>query len=212
MSEFKARYLGSNEEHIVEAASPRMASKAYVEKFGYKPFAIEVWNGSAWISFDEHISDPALEAEHKSLEAERQRLEAERQREIELSAEEAIKIKNAKLNLAEKIKESGFNSLDNSEIESLNAILDNFFLSEGMSPEDLYLAKVTLSDNQAYRFMTLRSNAQASFQLQQMLATMNNNLSSISNKTSAVKTGSLFTGLAAARHLGEQIAGDIGGD
>ena len=205
MSEFKARYLGSNEEHIVEAASPRMASKAYVEKIGYKPFAIEVWNGSAWISFDEHISDPALEAEH-------QRLEAERQREIELSAEEAIKIKNAKLNLAEKIKESGFNSLDNSEIESLNAILDNFFLSEGMSPEDLYLAKVTLSDNQAYRFMTLRSNAQASFQLQQMLATMNNNLSSISNKTSAVKTGSLFTGLAAARHLGEQIAGDIGGD
>ena len=198
MSEFKARYLGSNEEHIVEAASPRMASKAYVEKFGYKPFAIEVWNGSAWISFDEHISDHALEAEH--------------QREIELSAEEALKIKKAKLNLAEKIKESGFNSLDNSEIESLNAILDNFFLSEGMSPEDLYLAKVTLSDNQAYRFMTLRSNAQASFQLQQMLATMNNNLSSISNKTSAVKTGSLFTGLAAARHLGEQIAGDIGGD
>ena len=198
MSKFKARYLGSNEEHIVEATSPRMASKAYVEKIGYKPSAIEVWNGSSWISFDEHISDHALEAEH--------------QREIELSAEEALKIKKAKLNLAEKIKESGFNSLDNSEIESLNAILDNFFLSEGMSPEDLYLAKVTLSDNQAYRFMTLRSNAQASFQLQQMLATMNNNLSSISNKTSAVKTGSLFTGLAAARHLGEQIADDIGGD
>ena len=194
MSEFKARYLGSNEEHIVEAASPRMASKAYVEKFGYKPFAIEVWNGSAWISFDEHISD------NDPLEVERQR------------REEAEKIKKEKLILTEKIKETGFNSLDNSEIESLNAILDNFFLSEGMSPEDLYLAKVTLSDNQAYRFMTLRSNAQASFQLQQMLATMNNNLSSISNKTSAVKTGSLFTGLAAARHLGEQIAGDIGGD
>ena len=194
MSEFKARYLGSNEEHIVEAASPRMASKAYVEKIGYKPFAIEVWNGSAWISFDEHISD------NDPLEVERQR------------REEAEKIKKEKLILTEKIKETGFNSLDNSEIESLNAILDNFFLSEGMSPEDLYLAKVTLSDNQAYRFMTLRSNAQASFQLQQMLATMNNNLSSISNKTSAVKTGSLFTGLAAARHLGEQIAGDIGGD
>ena len=198
MSEFKARYLGSNEEHIVEAASPRMASKAYIEKIGYKPFAIEVWNGSAWISFDEHISDHALEAEH--------------QREIELSAEEALKIKKAKLNLAEKIKESGFNSLDNSEIESLNAILDNFFLSDDTSPEDLYLVKVTLSDNHAYRFMTLRSNAQSSFQLQQMLATMNNNLSSISNKTSAVKTGSLFTGLAAARYLGEQIADDIGGD
>ena len=194
MSEFKARYLGSNEEHIVEAASPRMASKAYVEKFGYKPFAIEVWNGSAWISFDEHISD------NDPLEVERQR------------REEAEKIKKEKLILTEKIKETGFNSLDNSEIESLNAILDNFFLSDDTSPEDLYLVKVTLSDNHAYRFMTLRSNAQSSFQLQQMLATMNNNLSSISNKTSAVKTGSLFTGLAAARHLGEQIAGDIGGD
>jgi hypothetical protein len=194
MSEFKARYLGSNEEHIVEAASPRMASKAYVEKIGYKPFAIEVWNGSAWISFDEHISD------NDPLEVERQR------------REEAEKIKKEKLILTEKIKETGFNSLDNSEIESLNAILDNFFLSDDTSPEDLYLVKVTLSDNHAYRFMTLRSNAQSSFQLQQMLATMNNNLSSISNKTSAVKTGSLFTGLAAARHLGEQIADDIGGD
>ena len=93
----------------------------------------------------------------------------------------------------------------------MNAILDNFFVSDDTSPEDLYLAKVTLSDNQAYRFMTFRSNAQASFQLQQMLATMNNNLSSISNKTSTVKAGSLFTGMAAAKHLGESFAEDFGG-
>ena len=197
MSEFKARYQDSNEEHVVEATSPRMASKAFVNEKGYKPVAIEVWNGNAWISFDSHISDHALEAEH--------------QRKVELSAEEDLKIKKAKLTLADKIKGSGFVNLDNSEIQSLNAILDNFFVSDDTSPEDLYLAKVTLSDNQAYRFMTFRSNAQASFQLQQMLATMNNNLSSISNKTSTVKAGSLFTGMAAAKHLGESFAEDFGG-
>ena len=37
-----------------------MASKAYVEKIGYLPFAIEILNRSAWISFDEHISDHVL--------------------------------------------------------------------------------------------------------------------------------------------------------
>ena len=197
MSEFKARYQDSNEEHVVDATSPRMASKAFVNEKGYKPVAIEVWNGNAWISFDSHISDHALEAEH--------------QRKVELSAEEDLKIKKAKLTLADKIKGSGFVNLDNSEIHSLNAILDNFFLSDSISPEDLYLAKVTLADSQAYRFMNLRSNAKASFQLQQLLAAMNINLSSISDKTSAVKTGSIFTGLAAARHLGEQFAADMGG-
>lgn len=44
-----------------------------------------------------------------------------------------------------------------------------------------------------------------------MLEAMNVNLSDISKKTGGVKMASMFTGMAAARHLGEEIAEDIGG-
>ena len=47
--------------------------------------------------------------------------------------------------------------------------------------------------------------------MQVMLETMNVNLSNISDKTSGVKMASMFTGVAAARHLGEQMAEDFGG-
>jgi hypothetical protein len=44
-----------------------------------------------------------------------------------------------------------------------------------------------------------------------MLEAMNVNLSDISKKTGGVKMASMFTGMAAARHMGEEIAEDMGG-
>ena len=48
MSSYKARYQGSNEEVLSEGASPRMAAKNFLEKVGYKPIPVEVWN-DRWI-------------------------------------------------------------------------------------------------------------------------------------------------------------------
>ena len=73
------------------------------------------------------------------------------------------------------------------------------------------LIKAVLSDEQTYKFFTLRLNARSTIQQQAMLEAMNVNLSQISNKTSGVKAASMFTGMAAARHLGEEIAEDFGG-
>ena len=69
MSSYKARYQGSNEEVLSEGASPRMAAKTFMEKVGYKPIPVEVWN-DRWIIFDSHIDEHLrrayqMEAEEK---------------------------------------------------------------------------------------------------------------------------------------------------
>ena len=84
-------------------------------------------------------------------------------------------------------------------------------MSDQLSDDELNLTQATLSDEQAYRFFTLRSSSRTSLQQQAMLEAMNVNLSDISKKTGGVKMASMFTGMAAARHLGEEIAEDIGG-
>ena len=87
-------------------------------------------------------------------------------------------------------------------------ILDRSFLSDSLSEEDFKLIKSTLEDNEAYRFFTLRSNARSTLQQSAILEAMNVNLSSISDKSGGIKMASMVTGMVAARHLGEELAGE----
>jgi len=190
MSSYKARYQGSNEEVLSEGASPRMAAKTFVEKVGYKPIPVEVWN-DRWIIFDSHVDE---------------------QRAYQMDAEEKEAVFEKLLDLTRKIKSEGFQVLAASEIQAIGDVLDEVLTSNTTSEEKLDLAKVTLMDEQAYKFYTLRSNTRSSLQQQAMLKAMNVNLSDISQKTSGVKMASMFTGMAAARHLGEEIAEDFGGE
>ena len=126
--------------------------------------------------------------------------------------EEEKLYKKKVLTLANKLKDSGFNSLDNKDTKFLIETLDVFFASDSESTEELYLAKITLSDTQAYRFLSLRSNSRTALHQQVLLETMNSNLSKISKKTGDIRASSVFTGFAAARHLGEKIGEDYSGE
>ena len=201
MSSYKARYQGSNEEVLSEGASPRMAAKTFVAKVGYKPIPVEVWN-DRWIIFDSHIDEQRA----YQMEAE------EKQRAYQMEAEEKEAVLEKLLELTQKIKSEGFQILAASEIQAIGDVLDEVLTSNTESEEKLDLAKVTLMDELAYKFYTIRSNTRSSLQQQAMLKAMNVNLSQISSKTSGVKIASMFTGMAAARHLGEQMAEDFGGE
>jgi len=113
-------------------------------------------------------------------------------------------------NLSKKIISDGFKELSSQEISFANDVIDEVFLTNGASKEKLELIQVLLSDEQAYRFYSLRSSARTDLQQQAMLEAMNVNLSEISKKTGGIKMASMFTGMAAARHLGEEIAEDMG--
>lgn len=166
-----------------------MAAKTFVEKVGYKPIPVEVWN-DRWIIFDSHVDE---------------------QRAYQMDAEEKEAALEKLLDLTRKIKSEGFQVLAASEIQAIGDVLDEVLTSNTASEEKLDLAKVTLMDEQAYKFYTLRSNTRSSLQQEAILKAMNVNLSDISQKTSGVKTASWFTGMAAARHLGEEMAEDFGG-
>jgi len=201
MSSYKARYKGSSEEVLSEGASPRMAAKTFVEKVGYKPIPVEVWN-DRWITFDSHIDEQRF---YKQKAEEKERASYQMQAEEKAILEKLIK-------LTQKIKSEGFQGLTNNEIKEVGDVLDEVLTSNTESEEKLDLAKVTLMDEQAYKFYTLRSNTRSSLQQEAMLKAMNVNLFDISNKTGGIKTASMFTGMAAARHLGEEIAEDFGGE
>ena len=125
--------------------------------------------------------------------------------------EEAEAEKKIVCDLTLKIKTNSFQKLNSQEVEVVGEVMDEVLTAKTESQEKLDLVRVTLMDEQAYKFYTLRSNTRSILQQEAMLKAMNVNLSDISNKTGGIKTASMFTGMAAARHLGEEIAEDFGG-
>ena len=141
--------------------------------------------------------------------------------EIEKKLEEQ-KVSNAKefeerrqtallTSLTNKIISDGFKELTSQEISFANNVMDEIFLSNVLSKEKLELIQTLLSDEQSYRFYSLRSSSRNALQQQAILEAMNFNLADISSKTSGVKMASMFTGMAAVRHLGEEIEEEISG-
>ena len=228
MSKYRARYKGSSEEVLSDGISPLTASRSFVEKVGFKPIPVEVWN-DRWITFDLHIDEQrARQKEAEKEEAIRQKEADEEAEEEEANRRKEEAILAELIVLTQRIKSVGFQELTNNEIVSIGGYLDELLTSSSntASEERCHLAKAMLMDEHAYKFYTLRSNtrstnhimhltnqiSRSTNQQQAMLEAMNVNLSDISNKTSGVKMASMFTGMAAARHLGEEIAEDFGGE
>ena len=179
----------------IEASSPAEAYKIFVESTKPLPFRrINVnWGmlgakGFEPPHYEGHL-DPTDEEEKKKI--------LERKTQIN--------------NLTEKISSNGFSELSAEEISIIADVVDEVFCSDQLSEDELKLTQATLVDEQAYRFFSLRTSSRTSLQQQAMLEAMNVNLSDISKKTGGVKMASMFTGIAAARHLGEEIAEDMGG-
>jgi hypothetical protein len=80
-----------------------------------------------------------------------------------------------------------FQNLVREKSVSLQMLLMKFFLSDQLSEDELNLTQATLSDEQAYRFFTLRSSSRTSLQQQAMLEAMNVNLSDISKRLVVLK-------------------------
>ena len=173
-------------------------------------YGIEMYDFNDYVKKENKAEAQALLKKHDEKiairENERQELEAEKAERKFLN------------DLLQKIKSEGFEGLKVDEVEAVSEILEEVLNSRTQSEEKFSLIKAVLSDEQAYKFYTLRSNTRSTIQLmrstnqqQAMLKAMNVNLSDISNKTGGIKTASMFTGMAAARHLGEEIAEDFGG-
>ena len=147
-------------------------------------------------TFDEHLEVLQAKAEEKA--------EGERARETNAQRSRLL------LDYANEFKENGFANISFSEIHEILKVVERTLSNNNFNEEEFRLTQMIISDPTAYRFLTLRLNYLSTSQQQAMLEAMNANLSKISKKTSGVKAASLFTGLAAAQHLGEQFADDIG--
>lgn len=191
---------------IIDAQSVEDAYKDFVESNMPFPFArVSVtWGLMGKKFFDPPHYEGQMQVEVELKEEEWQNLSI-----IQKQQKEALELT---LELTRKIKSEGFQVLNKDEVETIGGVLDEVLTSNTESEEKLNLAKVTIMDEQAYKFYTLRSNTRSSLQQQAMLKAMNVNLSQISSKTSGVKMASMFTGMAAARHLGEEMAEDFGGE
>ena len=167
-------------------------------------YGIEMYDFNDFVKKENKAEAQAILKKHDEENAIR---ENERQ---ELEAEKAeTKFLNDLLQI---VKSEGFEGLKVDEVEAVSEILEEVLNSRTQSEEKFSLIKAVLSDEQAYKFYTLRLNARSTINQQAMLKAMNVNLSQISSKTSGVKMASMFTGMAAARHLGEEIAEDFGGE
>ena len=174
---------GTLDAETIECSSVKEAYSLFLEENVFRSVPVLVWNdfGTKAEKFDDHC---------KRI---------------------TDQIKSEILDLAKTIQESGFNSLNLEQVDKLVETVDNVFLLNDKSEEELYLVRTAIADEQAHRFLSLRTSSRTSLQQQAMLEAMNVNLSDISKKTGGVKMASMFTGMAAARHMGEEIAEDMGG-
>ena len=199
---------GSEDAQEFKCDSAEEAYNEFLKENGMADVMVCIWSkdDGDYYEFSSHIqnlnSNGVLEIE-KQVETERE-LQAERQ----LQAERHQAERHQTLDLAKKIKEAGFNQLSLKEINMISTIVDRSVLSDSLSEEDFKLIKSTLADDDAYKFFTLRSNARFTLQQSALLKAMNVNLSDISDKSGGIKMASMLTGMVAAKHLGEELAGE----
>ena len=167
-----------------------------------------------------------LTLEEKKLKAEQEKREKERKAEEKrCKAEEERKSKSR--GMVEKLVEIGFRSLDNQDISWIVEIVYIALRQPSdLVSEELALVEAALSDSATYRYLTMRNSSLAmenqaviaknqevmAKNLSAMAKSLGAKLSDISSQAGGIRAGTTFAGLAAAKHLGEEIAEDFGGD
>jgi hypothetical protein len=160
--------------------------------------------------------------QYQSIKAEKEaQLKAEKERLRKLGEEQS---KHKTNEVAKKLKTGGFVSLDRQEIAFVAEVV-GMALSEtsNLANEKLALVEAALSDSVTYRYLTLlRAELVSEKQAKELKAiarsqaamakSLGAKLSDISSKAGGIRAGTTFAGLAAAKHLGEEMAEDFGGD
>ena len=121
--------------------------------------------------------------------------------------------KRVALELTEIMKSEGFESLNGREIRQISEIVDHSFSNpNAQSNEETNLVKAAVGDSAFYRYLSLRNSSLSAQQQAALLETLGAKLSDISSKAGGIRAGTTFAGLAAAKHLGEEMAEGFGGD
>ena len=190
--------------------------------------------------FKHHIGEEDLKAqeqERQAQEEERQAQEQQRQaqEEAERKAKEEWKRRAAiAQGIVDTLKSGGFISLNHQEIPLVAEVVGVALRQPSdLVSEELALVEAALSDSATYRYLTMRNSSLAmenqeviaknqevmaknqevmAKNLSAMAKSLGAKLSDISHKAGGIKAGATFAGLAAARHLGEELAEDFGGD
>ena len=146
---------------------------------------------------------------------EEERLDAERKIEEERLDADQNRKRHSR-SLAMKIEKEGFRSLEMSELMHIESIVRGMISPKrNFDSEEKQLAESALADTAIYRFLnlknkiaqeeTFRALAESQVEIAESLGVK---LSSISEKTGGIKMASMVTGMAAARQLGEELAGE----
>ncbi|MDA8806360.1 hypothetical protein N9N55_03970 [Opitutales bacterium] len=154
-------------------------------------------------------SNEKFQEAKKRVEDKKQLIQDKKQKE----SEEIIKLK---LQIAEKIKITGFSSLDKSEVIWVTNVVDKLIIkfSEALD-EDYKIYEAMLADELGYRHLNLRVQVTSSQSLKassvvntKMLMGIGEQLGSINERTGTNMVANMPAGIIAARTLGEQLAGD----
>ena len=196
MKTYKVQWFQHGSPVKINAGTPHEAYRNFLEQEEEtKAFAVVVkWGLLGIKSFSEH-----LEEERKAQEEERKAHEEQ--------------LKRIVLELTERMKAEGFDSLNGLEILHISEIVDHSFSNpDAQSIEETNLVKAAVADSAFYRYLSLRNSSLSAQQQAALLETLGAKLSDISSKAGGIRAGTTFAGLAAAKHLGEEMAEDFGGD
>lgn len=132
--------------------------------------------------------------------------------------EKAQLIQNKTNDIAQKCKAEGISSLNLDELEVVAKIADDFLEGKTLSKQSVFSTKLMFKDQAGSNFLLIRkTHGLQKYQISTMnqndtiLRKLDKQLSGISQNTAGTKIASMFTGLSAARHLGEEFAEDFGG-
>ena len=166
----------------------------------YKPSPEEVKKNA---DKQERLKNERLERQRKEKkEREEQRLVEEKEQSEILSQ------------LYGSISATMMSAPENLEPEDLDLIYKSVMRitkGEEMDANERKLAWNALNIPALKAFIEIRNSGKSLASQNKILEKLGVELSEISQKTNTVKAGSLFAGMAAAKHLGESFAGDFGG-
>lgn len=155
--------------------------------------------------------------EEKQERLKNERLERQRKEKKEREEQRLVEEKEQSEILSQlygSISATMMSTPENLEPEDLDLIYKSVMRitkGEKMDANERKLAWNALNIPALKAFIEIRNSGKSLASQNKILEKLGVELSEISQKTNTVKAGSLFAGMAAAKHLGESFAGDFGG-
>ena len=145
--------------------------------------------------------------------------------EAEKNKQEAKRVwdawKSQCVQIEQKVKEQGFSSLSKHEMTSIASVSEKLFSSEkDLVVEEMSLLETALNNTTIYRYLQLKVANFATAKQDHLVAMQTHlaeqqsaimlKISEISAKADVLKTGSVVSGMWAAKQLGEDLADSFG--